>query len=63
MNNGKPRYGAVAKGKIVDGVLITQPIDLKLPFYGNSAYAEIDLRDMNMKLDLTLGDDGKVRGS
>jgi len=62
MNNGKPRYGAVAKGKIVDGVLITQPIDLKLPFYGNSAYAEIDLRDMNMKLDLTLGDDGKVRG-
>jgi hypothetical protein len=62
MNNGKPRYGAVANGKIVDGVLITEPIDLKLPFYGNSAYAEVSLRDMNMKLDLNLGDDGKVRG-
>ncbi len=61
-NNGKPRYGAVAKGKIVEGVLTTDPIDLSLPFYGNSAYAAIDLRDMNMKLDLTLGDDGKVRG-
>jgi hypothetical protein len=61
-NNGKPRYGAVAKGKIVDGVLTTQPIDLSLPFYGNSAYAAIDLRDMNLKLDLNLGADGKVRG-
>jgi len=61
-NNGKPRYGAVAKGQIVDGVLTTQPIDLSLPFYGNSAYAAIDLRDMHLKLDLTLGQDNKVRG-
>ena len=61
-NNGKPRYGAVAKGRIVDGVLTTTPIDLKLPYYGNSAYAEIALRDMKLQLDLKPGADGKVRG-
>jgi len=61
-NNGKPRYGAVAKGRIVDGVLTTTPIDLKLPYYGNSAYAEIALRDMKLQLDLQPGADGKVRG-
>jgi len=62
MNGDQPRYGAVARGKIVDGVLLTVPQDVKLPFYGNSAYAEIDLRDMRLELDLTPGKDGKVRG-
>ena len=62
MNGDQPRYGAVARGKIVDGVLLTVPQDVKLPFYGNSAYAEIDLRDMRHELDLTPGKDGKVRG-
>jgi hypothetical protein len=62
MNGGKPRYGAVARGRIVDGVLKTDPIDLQLPFYGNSAYAEIDLRDMQLQLDLKPGADGKVHG-
>ena len=49
-------------GKIVDGVLHTGSVDLKLPYYANSAYAEIDLREMRLELDLTPGSDGKVRG-
>jgi hypothetical protein len=60
--NGKPRYGAVARGRIENGVLKTQPLDLKLPFYGNSAYAELDLKDMRLELDLTPARDGKVHG-
>ena len=60
--NGKPRYGAVARGRIENGVLKTQPLDLKLPFYGNSAYAELDLKDMRLELDLTPAKDGKVHG-
>lgn len=60
--NGKPRYGAVARGRIENGVLKTAPIDLKLPFYGNSAYAELDLRDMRLELALTPASDGKVHG-
>lgn len=62
MNGGKPRYGTVVDGEIVDGVLKTRPADLKLPYYANSAYAEIDLRDMQMQLDLKVAADGKVHG-
>jgi len=61
-NNGKPRYGTRTKGKIVDGVLTTEPVHAKLPFYGNSAYAEMDLKDLTITLDLTVGPDGKVNG-
>ena len=61
-NNGKPRYGAVARGRIENGVLKTEPLDLKLPFYSNSAYAELDLKEMRLELDLTQDKDGKVRG-
>lgn len=61
-NGGKPRYGAVARGRIENGVLKTEPLDLKLPFYSNSAYAELDLKEMRLELDLTLVKDGKVRG-
>lgn len=62
MNGDRPRYGTTTSGKIVDGVLHTNSVDLKLPYYANSAYAEIDLRDMRLELDLTPGSDGKVRG-
>ncbi|MDX2145567.1 MAG: hypothetical protein SFV19_19600 [Rhodospirillaceae bacterium] len=62
MNNGKPRYGTVAKGKLAGGVLTTEPVDIKLPFYGNSAYAEVDLRDMKMELNTALNADSKVKG-
>jgi hypothetical protein len=62
MNGGKPRYGTVVKGRIENGVLKTRAVDAKLPYYGNSAYAELDLRDMQLELELTPGPDGKVRG-
>ena len=61
-NAGKPRYGAVARGRIVNGVLTTEPIDAKLPFYANAAFAEIQLRDMRLEMDLTVGPEGKVQG-
>lgn len=61
-NAGKPRYGAVARGRIVNGVLTTEPIDAKLPFYANSAFAEIQLRDMRLEIDLTVSPEGKVQG-
>lgn len=61
-NGGKPRYGATAKGRIVNGVLITDPIDANLPFYGNAAYAEIQLRDMRLEMNLTPDAEGKVQG-
>ncbi|MFM8517358.1 MAG: CHRD domain-containing protein [Nevskiaceae bacterium] len=62
MQAGKPRYGAVARGRIENGVLKTEPLSLKLPFYGNAAYAELDLKDMRLELDLKPAKDGKVHG-
>ena len=61
-NAGKPRYGAVARGRIVNGVLTTAPIDAKLPFYSNSAFAEIQLRDMRLEMKLTPGVNGMMQG-
>ncbi len=61
MANGKPRYGATAKGKIVNGVLTTTPIDLSLPYYANSIFAEMRLRDMQFRLELPQGE-GKAKG-
>ena len=61
-NAGRPRYGAVAHGRIVNGVLTTEPIDAKLPFYANSAYAEIQLRDMHLEMNLTASPNGMIQG-
>jgi hypothetical protein len=61
-HDGKARYGTKVKGKIVNGVLITQQADVKLPFYGNATYAEMDLRDMKLELNLTVDDNSKVYG-
>lgn len=41
-----------AKGKIVDGVLITDPIELELPFFMVSARGSVQLHDMRMRLQL-----------
>ena len=59
---GKPRYGATARGRIVNGVLTTDPIDAHLPYYANGSYAEIQLRDMRLSMDLTPNAEGKVNG-
>jgi hypothetical protein len=60
--DGKPRYGTVAKGKIVNGVLKTTPTDISLPFYANATYAEVVFRDMNLELNLTQDENNKVHG-
>ena len=52
-----PGYGNAAKGRIVDGVLSTDPIEAFLPYYGNLAHSEIHLRDMRMELDLEATED------
>jgi hypothetical protein len=62
MNAGKPRYGATARGRIVNGVLTTESVDAKLPYYANGVFTEIHLRDMRLTMDLTENADGKVSG-
>jgi hypothetical protein len=47
-----PGYGTPANGKIVDGVLTTDPIEAFLPYYGNLTHAEIHLKGMRLELDL-----------
>jgi len=54
--DGQPRYGSSQKGKIVDGVLMTEPADVNLPFYGNYTYMNQLIRDMRLKLEIV--DDG-----
>ena len=46
---GKPRYGDTVKGKIVDGVLTTEPADVMLPYFGNYTYQQMRIRDMRME--------------
>lgn len=51
-----PRYGGRLKGRIENGVLITEAGDLSLPFYGNYAFQTIDFRDA--RLELSIDPDG-----
>jgi len=57
MRDGKSPYGAPAKGKIVDGVLTTEPANMVLPWYGNYSWMDSKFRDL--KLRLKVADDGK----
>lgn len=54
--NGKPRYSSTLRGKIIDGVLVTESGDVNLPFYGNYTYMNRLLRDMRLRLKIS--DDG-----
>jgi hypothetical protein len=51
--NGKPRYGDVVSGKIVDGVLTTDPTDVHLPFFGNYMYMNQLIKDLQLRLELS----------
>jgi hypothetical protein len=51
------RYGTVAAGHIVNGVLTTDPVDVHLPFYGNVVEMEMYIKDM--RLQLAIAPDGK----
>ena len=49
---GKPRYASSVKGKIVDGVLTTEPGDVHVPFYGNYTYMNYLIKDLRMRLEI-----------
>lgn len=44
------RYGGKTKGRIVAGVLETDPIDVTLPFYGNLTHLPLVMKGMRMQL-------------
>lgn len=50
-------YKYTTHGKIVDGVLTTDPIDARFPFFGNLTHAEHHIRGMRLRLELA--SDGK----
>jgi hypothetical protein len=52
-----PGYGTPANGKIVDGVLTTDPIDAFLPNYSNLAHTEIHMKGMRLELDMDAAKD------
>ena len=45
-----PQYGAVAKGKIVDGKLITQPTDVRLPLYGHQVTSDMYIKELRLEM-------------
>lgn len=45
-----PRYGGRTRGRIVDGVLETDPLDVTLPFYGNLTHLPLVMKGMRMQL-------------
>jgi hypothetical protein len=52
------RYGETTHGKIVNGVLTTDPIDAHLPFFGNVVISEMYIKDMRLKLDMAADGSG-----
>ena len=53
-NRAGARYINHLKGKIVDGVLITEPTDVRLPSYDRpSVFADRNLKQMRLRLKLT----------
>ena len=51
--DGNPRYGATAKGRIRRGVLTTEPVDVRLPYFGNRVETEFLIRGLRLELTLT----------
>ena len=56
-----PGYGTPADGKIVDGVLTTDPIDAFLPNYSNLAHTEIHMKGMRIELDMN-AEENRAKG-
>lgn len=55
-----PHYGAKAKGKIVAGRLITEPVDARLPLFGNNVTGVMVYRDLRLDLDLAHEGEGGI---
>ncbi|MBM3513921.1 MAG: hypothetical protein FJX59_09415 [Alphaproteobacteria bacterium] len=54
--DGKPRYKTTLKGRIENGVVLTEAGDSNVPFYGNYTYMNQLIRDMRVRLEIS--DDG-----
>ncbi len=52
MDGNKPRYGSSVKGSIKNGVLTTEPGDIKIPFYGNYNYMSQTIQDARLHFKL-----------
>ena len=58
-----PHYGAKAKGKIVDGHVIAEPVDARLPLFGNNVTGDMIYKGLRLDLDLTkAAPDGSYSG-
>ena len=60
-DNNQARYASSAKGRIVDGVLLTEPADVYIPQYTIVTFIRQSLRGMKMKIALP-GTDGRGEG-
>ncbi|HLG87130.1 MAG TPA: hypothetical protein VKZ79_08025 [Alphaproteobacteria bacterium] len=56
-----PKYRTVADGKVVDGVVMTKPVDLRLK-YRSAGYVDTDFYIRGARLKLTLKPDGTASG-
>ncbi len=56
----EPRYRATTTGRIVDGVLTTEPVDAGFQNETNSMYTERPLRDARLRVEIA--EDGKLSG-
>jgi hypothetical protein len=56
-----PRYRAVADGRVVDGVITTEPLDVRLN-YRSAGYVDTDFYIRGARLRLELQPDGGVKG-
>jgi hypothetical protein len=55
-----PRFQARTRGRIVDGVLTTDPVDVRFHKITNGIYVERPLRDARVQM--TLSEDGVLEG-
>jgi len=53
-----PHYNTVASGKIVDGKLITEPTDARLPLYAHQMTGTMFIKGLRLELPVAAKDDG-----
>ncbi len=56
--NATNHYGASTHGRIVNGVLMTDPVDMKLPYFGQQISYDMFLRGIRLKMKIAQGEDG-----
>jgi hypothetical protein len=53
-----PLYGAKAKGKIVNGVITSEPMDVRLPLYGHQIMGDMVFKELRLNLPAKVAEDG-----